>query len=330
LFSPPINYPAPLQLAASEHFGSSQLVFGPVFWLTGNAVLGANVTALLSYPLGAWAMQRLLVAVGCAGGAAWVAGLLFALGPLRMPASVHPLQYVNLFLPLAALALVRLRERPTAWRACLLGAVLLLGLFSSYYMAVMVLGVAVAWAAWEWSRPGPERGRFTILAAFATAAAILLLALASHPYFVQARLFPPMTQDAVEELGRRLGLEYATLRGIYFRALLELSLPGFGSQPWSHAFWSPVALVLAALGVVAAFGSAVRTVRRAAALGGLLAVVGVVLMLGPDIVVGGHIIPVPFSLLAASPIRFFRAAERFAVVAGFSAAPVSGGGRAAP
>ena len=38
-----INYPAPGQLTGIEHFLSSQLLFAPVFWTTGNAVLAANV-----------------------------------------------------------------------------------------------------------------------------------------------------------------------------------------------------------------------------------------------------------------------------------------------
>src|SRR5262249_30435829 len=38
-----INYPAPRQLTGSEHFATSQLVFGPVYALTGNPVLAANV-----------------------------------------------------------------------------------------------------------------------------------------------------------------------------------------------------------------------------------------------------------------------------------------------
>ena len=33
-----INYPAPAQLTGSEHFATSQLVFGPLYALTGNPV----------------------------------------------------------------------------------------------------------------------------------------------------------------------------------------------------------------------------------------------------------------------------------------------------
>src|SRR5262245_34247108 len=49
LFDAPVSYPAPAQLAGTEHFLSSQIVFLPVYGLTGNALLGANVVALASY-----------------------------------------------------------------------------------------------------------------------------------------------------------------------------------------------------------------------------------------------------------------------------------------
>src|SRR5262249_24914438 len=64
LFDAPIFHPAPGQLAGSEHFLSAQLVFGPIYWAGGNPVLAANVVALLSYPLAAIAMDRLLSAQG--------------------------------------------------------------------------------------------------------------------------------------------------------------------------------------------------------------------------------------------------------------------------
>lgn len=83
LFDAPIFHPAPSQLAGAEAFLSSQIVYAPVFWLTGNAVLAANVLILLSYPLAALAMDRLLVALGAGRLVAWVGGLVFALGPDR-------------------------------------------------------------------------------------------------------------------------------------------------------------------------------------------------------------------------------------------------------
>ena len=157
--SPPINFPAPQQLTGTEHFGSTQLVFAPVFWSTHNAVLGANVAAFLSYPLAAFAMQRLLLALGCRAAVAWVAGLLFALGPLRVPATLHVLQYANVFLPLVVLGLVRLFQRPSATRASLLFSAFLVGFFSSYYAVVLVGLVAAVWSSTRSRGVGRRRAR---------------------------------------------------------------------------------------------------------------------------------------------------------------------------
>src|SRR6185436_4459058 len=103
MFDANINYPAPGQLTGSEHFLSTQLAFAPLWWLTHNAVLATNLVAFLSYPAAAIAMERLLHALGYRRAVAWLAGLLFALGPLRVPFNVHVVQYLNFYLPLAAL-----------------------------------------------------------------------------------------------------------------------------------------------------------------------------------------------------------------------------------
>jgi hypothetical protein len=74
LYELPINFPSRAQLTGSEHLLSAQLAFAPVYALTGNAVLGANVVALLSYPLAALSMERLLRALGCVAATAWIDG----------------------------------------------------------------------------------------------------------------------------------------------------------------------------------------------------------------------------------------------------------------
>lgn len=60
-----ILYPAPAQLLGSEHLATSQLAFGPIVWLTDNAVLAANLAAFATYPIAAVAMERLVLASGC-------------------------------------------------------------------------------------------------------------------------------------------------------------------------------------------------------------------------------------------------------------------------
>jgi hypothetical protein len=104
LFDANINFPAPRQLAGSDHYLSSQLALAPEFWLTGNPVVATNVVMLLSYPLAGLAMACVLRAFGCGAGAAWAGGLVFSLGPRRVPATLRLLRrrYLRKATPLPA------------------------------------------------------------------------------------------------------------------------------------------------------------------------------------------------------------------------------------
>jgi hypothetical protein len=95
-FDAPVNHPEPAQLAGTEHFLSSQIVFLPTYLVSGNALLAANVVAVISYPIAALAMQRLLLALGCTAAVAWVGGLVFALKPMRVLGNLQIPQYENL------------------------------------------------------------------------------------------------------------------------------------------------------------------------------------------------------------------------------------------
>ncbi len=289
-----IYYPAPGQLTGIEHFLSTQLVFAPVFWVTQNAVLSANAALLLSYPLGAVAMERLLIALECGRPAAWAGGLVFALGPLRVPGSLMVLKYLNLYLPLIALALTRLRLRPAKGPALGLGLAMALAFLSSYYAAVMAAVAGAMWFPLEWLRPAPGRRRFALLAAAAAIAALSLLVVVSLPYLrrpeVSRTFVGPLASFAQLYVGRR-----------YLYSMGRLSLG------------------LAALGA-ALMGSAAPAARRAARRGLLITVVSGLLMLGPVGTVGSWTIPLPFALIANSPARFFRAPSRFVVVLGFGTA----------
>jgi hypothetical protein len=182
LFDAPIFFPAPTQLAGSEHLLSSQLVFAPVYWATGNAVLGANVVALLSYPASAFAMERLLTAQRLTPAAAWFGGLAFALGILRAPASLEVLQFLTLFLPLVALRIQRLREHPGGREFGLLSVCLLLAMFSSYYLTLLVVLTTAIWGAFELTRCSAHRTRIVALIGTSLLCASLILAAASRPY----------------------------------------------------------------------------------------------------------------------------------------------------
>lgn len=289
-----VSYPAPGQLTGIEHFLSWQVLFAPVFLLTGNALLAAAIVVLTSYPLAALAMQRLLLASGCGAAVAWVGGFIFALGPVRVPASLMLVKLPNLYLPLVAVSITRLREQPTARTALCLGLSFVAGLLSSYYAAVMLAVTSAIWVACEFLRPNAGRRRFAVLATTAIAVALIVLVGVSLPYFRRLEAPAPESFSAASALfDRVMGTMYVRSSGA-------------------------ILLVLAASGTLAVFART-SVARRLAVRGLVLAGVALVLMLGPEVSVGGWTIPMPFAVILASPARFFRMPSRFVVVFGFGA-----------
>ncbi len=309
LFHAPINYPAQLQLAASEHLLSTQILFAPIFVVTKNAILSANLTLFLTYPIAALAMQRFLLAVGCTVLPAFVVGFAFALGPYQAPANLHVLQYLNLYLPLIALSLVRLRESPDLRRAALFGLATILALLSSYYAAVFAAAGCGIWGLVEVSRREPSRGRFVLLAAIAAGTAALLVGIFSLPYFEYQALLRPNPEQfptsAVEnEASRRILFESGYLRG----------------TDWLHV------RILGAFGLACLFVASAPA--RRCLIGGFM-IVGCAWIFG-----GGGDMLLEFAGVPASRelliqripgLGFFRYVARFAVLAGFGAALVCAG-----
>lgn len=297
-----INHPASAQLTGTEHFATLQASFAPLYALTGNPLLAANLTVFATYPLAALAMQRLLLALGCSAGAAWVAGLIFALGPFRVPAHLHLLQYTNLFLPLVALSVTRLRDRPTIDRAAWLAMALLLAALSSYYMALMSAVAALLWGSFELLGRHEPRTRFALLACGAAAAAALVVLVVSLPWLSR----PEMANDA------ELDIAEAATRSYPRMVQASRVIRSGGMLP----------LVLAGIGVVA-LATSDRAARRCAIRGLVLTVLAQLTAVGAVLAVGETTVPTPFALVAASPARFFRYPFRFAVLVGFGTALLS-------
>jgi hypothetical protein len=306
LFDVPINYPAPGQLAGIEHFLSTQVLFGPLFWLTGNAVFAASLVTMLTYPLGALAMERLLVALECARPVAWVGGLLFATGPLQVPGNLLMLKCPTLYLPLVSLMLVRLRARPAADRAAALALALGMALLSSYYMAVLVLMTAAVWIVFDLVGPadGTDRPRFLLSVLGASFAALIVFIAVSVPYLVRP-----------EALGGMLAAEPALVQTFGNALFSQMAINTTG--------W--MLLTLAAAGVFA-LGDRAASTRRLAAIGLTLTLLAQLLMAGPRLELGPWSIPGPFAVLRATPARFFRYPFRFVAVLGFGLALLASGG----
>lgn len=361
LFDPPLNWPAPGQLAGSEHFLSSQLLFAPLRWLTDSSVAAANLTALLTYVLAVLCMDVLLVALGIEPWAAFVVAFFYGFGWIGRPGRLHILQSQHFYLPLAALTLHRLRARPTPLRALAVAAVLTAGFLSSYHMAVYLSVGAVVWGFAELVRPGPDRGRYAGRAAGAALVAVALLVTVSMPYLLR----PEAHGEAELAYSRwkmsHLESEHAELANgdllFLVRSYVGCALGAGQSQSCVPVDWLAdriwgleqagalelfllVAPIVVLLGFADAAGTASRR-RRIYALGAVFVLAGVLLAGPAYCVVGGVSVPLPPALVAASPARFIRVPDRALVLAFFGAAlmlacgldvalrRLGGGGRAA-
>lgn len=299
VFDAPINYPAPLQLTGTEHLFAFQLAFAPLYWLLDNAILATNIVVFLTFPLAAFAMQRLLLAMELSAGVSWVGGLLFALGPLCVPVAFHKLQYTNLFLPWTALALVRLRRSPRPGGAVALFLALVLGCLSSYYTAVLVGLSGAIFGIIELLRGGPGRGRYCTLAVGASAVAAIVVVVVSWPYLSR----PEATREswaaqlAAQHVQFAISRSHATAEPIFFSGLAALGVLGFvARQPG---------------------------VRICACMGLILVLTAQAFMAGVTTTFGGIEFTLPYGWLVQSPLQFFRYPFRFVVLMGFGTAMLS-------
>jgi hypothetical protein len=289
-----IHHPAPAELTSSEHLASTQLVAVPAIWLTGNPILVANAVVLASYPLAALAMRALLLALGCAAPAAWVGGLVFALGPLRVPGNLEVIHFLNVYLALAALALHRLRSRARAADVAWLFAALTAGMLSGYYMAAMLALTVAVWTAVELGDAVPGRARFLRRLGVAGGLASAVLIVVSLPYFGRPEI-------AALAAGQGVG----GMRPFEWNAA---SLPGAMTMLRLLFGVAPLGLALAGLPALA---SPHAGARRAARAGLAVALAGLVVTFPPAWLVAA---------IEASPLRFLRAQFRFTAVAGLGTA----------
>jgi hypothetical protein len=339
LFDPPLNWPAPGQLAGSEHFLASQLLYGPLRWLTASAVAAVNLTALASYLLAAIGMYALLLVLGIEPAAAFVVALTYAFGWQGRPGRLHILQSQHFYLPLGALVLHRLRDRPTPWRAVAVALVFAAGLLSSYHMAVYLsVGMAI-WGIAELVRAGGARVAYLGRASAAAVVAVALLVVVSIPYLTR-----PEAHGDTELVYSRwkmthLESEHEELVNadplFVVRTFLGCAVGGGHGQSCIPIDWLadrqwtlakagalPPFALLVPLFVLVGFAEVARTAspRRWLFLTGTAFVATGVLLAGPArCTIAGIDVPLPPALLAASPARFIRVPDRALVLAFFGA-----------
>lgn len=299
LFDANVLYPHRRALAFTDHRLLPSLVVAPVQWATGNPVLATNVAVGLACLLAAMGARRLAMVLGLPPVAAWAAGALYAFHTYQVNEGPRLNIVAHGFVAFALAELVlylRTGEARRAWRTA--GFMLLQGLSANYHLlyGALVLGLVLLGALA--ARPHLVARRLPRLAAASLVAALLFAPLAV-PYLRAAR-----EHGYVRELGPGIGLEhyfstsptnlvYGAIgtevrlqqRGPHFVGFLSLALALLALADWARRRPSE------------ADGGAVPArvwVPAAAA----LALVLIVLSLGPDLTAWGHRLgPGPYRVL---------------------------------
>lgn len=291
-FDANIFHPAPDMLAGSEHLLSATLLSGPVYLLTGNPLLAGNVAMLATYVLAAVSMYACLRALACGRPGAAVGAAALAVGPFRVPADLHVLQYPNYVLPLIVCASLAARRGRPLW---LTAATLLAG-FTSYYVAAMAGALLAVETVLALATAGP---RAAARVAGGATLAFALLAVFSIPYARHLGVGLSGDSRAIQ----------AIAGAVYQGHLLDPAdrVLGFG--------WAVVGLAAIGLAgpLVTRHASGARWCRWLS-----LAVLGALLSVGPAV-------PVVNDILAATPLR---AVTRFLVLAHLGVAGLAADGAA--
>jgi hypothetical protein len=148
-FDANIFHPAPLTLAYSEHLIAQALQILPVYVVTGNPILSYNILFLSTWVLSGFGMYLFVRELTGSAIGAFVAGLMFAFAPYRVPQSGHLHVLSSQWMPFVLFGLRRYFD--SRRRVPLVGAALALalqGLSSGYYL-LFFSPLAAAFALWE-------------------------------------------------------------------------------------------------------------------------------------------------------------------------------------
>ena len=247
-----IFHPAPLTLAYSEHLLPQAIQILPVYALTRNPILCYNLLFLSTFVLSGVGMYLFVRDVTGRPGAAFVAGLLFAFAPYRVPQSPHLQVLSAQWMPFAlygfrryfaALDQGRGSLRPLAGAAA---ALAVQNLSCGYYL-LYFSPFAAAYVLWEMALRGLwRRGRVWAQLSLAAVAVFAVTIPFLLPYAAASG---------------QLGLERSRAEVVRFSADVHSYATAFADQPvWGdvmRAYPKPegdlfpgvVALLLACIGL---------------------------------------------------------------------------------
>jgi hypothetical protein len=187
-FDANIFHPAPLTLAYSEHHVPQELQIFPLYALTKNPILCYNLLFLSTFVLSGLGMFLFARELTGSTAASFVAGLLFAFAPYRVPQSSHLQVLSSQWMPFAFYGFRRWIEAGRT--RALVGAtasVVLQGLSCGYYLLYFSPFAAayVVWELWRTRRLRDRRAWLALTVAGAAAALVVLPFVV--PYLIVSR-----------------------------------------------------------------------------------------------------------------------------------------------
>jgi hypothetical protein len=300
-------YPERLTLTYSDSLLVPSLIAAPFFWMGGNAVVIYNALLLSGFVLSGVTMFFLVRALTGRGGAALVAGAVFALYPYRYEHYSHLELEMTMFMPLALLGLHRTlargRLRDGLWTGAAFALQSLSSLYYGCFLAVYmtVLGLAL------WIGRGRPLRPLAPLAAGALLAAVLIAPVAAE--YIASRPMMGNRDEGTIQFYSAEGPDYlkSTSRSLWY------DWSSHDAHPERQLFPRIAPVVLAAIGIwpplsIARIGYAIALV---------VAIDGSFGFNGPT-----------FTALHAvlTPFKGLRVPARFSVLAGMTLAILAGYG----
>jgi hypothetical protein len=175
-----IFHPAPLTLAYAEHLVPQAIQILPIYAMTGNPILCYNLLFLATFILSGFGTYLFVREITGNALAAFVAGLLFAFAPYRLPQSSHLQVLSSQWMPLALYGFRRyfasLAGGGSGWRPLAGAAASLVtqNLSCGYYLLYFP-PFAAAYVLWEMARRGLLRAS-KVWAELSVAAVVVLAA----------------------------------------------------------------------------------------------------------------------------------------------------------
>jgi hypothetical protein len=293
LFDANIFHPAPASLAYWEHLIGHLPVTVPVFALSDNPVLAHQINLLMSFALSGAAIYALLRHWGTERAAALLAGFAYAFCPIRLNTIFHSNLLAMQYLPLSLLFLDRTLSGRRVRDASAYSFFLFMQVLCSFYLGYMALTALMGYAA---GVAVASRGRLplrgVLLVFGGSLVAVASVVLLSLPYL------RTQAGGGLPDYSTWHPLVTAWSNGLwrnYFYPPVALREWGYQLGKGRCVYLGIVPLALAVLTLTRAGGRRVR--GRQVVMGAIgIILVAYVMALGPEFMVGGLRLPLPYTL----------------------------------